>query len=214
MNHERTKDAKDPEDACGLLDHYLDGELTGGAASDFESHLACCPTCAAAADEQRWIEGLLRSPAAAALESAPKSPMSATMIAIVRRRRVQMAALGAALAASLALLAAWPHLPFPGREGLVDSPPPPAAESFPLHLAAPAGSASTNPFSPGKQTVASGAAPQPAANIVSTPDAIAVPLDSPAADVTVVQVYTTVDAQRRQQLAATLASISSKPNGG
>jgi hypothetical protein len=58
------------------------------------------------------------------------------------------------------------------------------------------------------------ATPAPAATFVSSSDTIAVPLESPAANVTVVEVYPTVNAQRRLQLAAALSSLSSEPNGG
>jgi hypothetical protein len=51
----------------------------------------------------------------------------------------------------------------------------------------------------------------PPATFVSTSDAIAIPLESPADNVTVVQVYPTIDTERRWQLETTLTTTSATP---
>jgi hypothetical protein len=201
MNHE-------VDIGCASLDAFLEGELTPCAAAAFETHLRECSACAVALDQQRWIDESLRCPAAAELESAPK----AAIVAAIKRRRHRRTALVAAAAAALAAVAAWPLIPLPRRvekgEGLA---------AVAINAAPPTKSTLINP-SP------SPSAPRPLvdlrgrgiseATFVSSSDAIAVPLESPAVNVTVVQVYPTVDAQRRMQLAAALSSISSEPNGG
>ena len=194
MNH-------DDDSRCVSLDAYLDGELAPGAAVAFESHLRECSACGDAVDQQRWIDATLCSPAAAELESAPK----AALVAAMKRRRHRRVALGVAVAAALAAVAAWQFIPLPGREGFGEGSAIVATSSKPQ-----AETTVVNP-SPSPSLRGRGISE---ATFISSSDAIAVPLESPAVNVTVVQVYPTVDAQRRLRLAAALSSISSEPNGG
>ena len=201
MNHQDTKVTKVRGGGdCDSLDDYLDGELSGGEVVAFESHLYECATCAEAVEQQRWINETLRSPLAAELERPPASAVAKVTAAVGRRRRLATAA---ALAAALAAIAAWPASrmapPETAEEGLLSVAAAPGhhpAETTKHPSSGPSGGA-TN-----------------AARFVSTGDAIVVPLAVESPDVTVVQVYSTVDAQQRTHLAAELSALTAELNGG
>jgi hypothetical protein len=204
MNHDGT--TNDGDDPCAWLDAYLDREMRERDALAFESHLTECSACADAVDEQRWMDELLRSAAASELASAPK----AAMIAALNRRRSRKVSIGALAAAALAAAAAWPWLPLLGKEGLGEDSKTVALSSKPQESTTVA-DPSPSPSLQGRGI--SDAAPA-AATFVSSSDALVVPLASPATNVTVVEVYPTINSERRLRLAAALSSISSEPNGG
>jgi hypothetical protein len=156
-------------------------------------------------DQQRWIDELLRSPAARQWEAAPR----ATFAAALKRRRRRGLALGMAAAASVAAAMAWAFIAHPGRIG-----PGIAAETLAVSSRPKEAKAIAPPSPLPTRQVKKMPAAAAEATFVSSSDAIAVPLESPAANVTVVKVYPTVNAQRRLQLAATLSSLTSEPNGG
>lgn len=201
MNHQDAKGTKiGAEGGCAWLDDYLDSELGEDEVVLFEGHLVGCDQCAEAVEQQRWLDGVLRSPRAAELESAPRSALAKVAAAADRRRRVAVAV---ALAAALAAIAAWPASrvapPETPEEGLL------SVAAAPGHHPA----ETTEHPSSGPSDGAS--AP---ARFVSTGDAIVVPVAVESPDVTVVQVYSTVDAQRRTHLAAELSALTAELNGG
>lgn len=144
---------------CHKLDAFLDGELSPGDGARFETHLASCPTCREAIDEQRWIDGLLRGPSSAPLETPVPALAVNLRAAIAGRRRKWLAACGlAASAAALLLIAVgWT-----------------VSQNQQAHVAlGPAVSEE----------------PEPTATFVGGPDVIAVPVESDLPDVTIVRVY-------------------------
>lgn len=185
---------------CDYLDAFLDGDLPTGSAKDFAAHLNSCAACREAVDEQAWIDSLLQSDAAAALESAP-------VLRLRPRRRRWLVAAAAAVVAMAALA------PLPRRERLGEGRP----TSPQAHKSEPAAAAATNPrnSTPNDESEATSAtlatagnpSPNPsllgtgieeaAAQFVSRGDAIAVPLPSDDPQVTVVQLYPTTTARRR-----------------
>ncbi len=210
MNHDDTTDTTtEGEGGCFRLDAFLDGELDGRAASAFQSHREECSACAETIERQRWIDGLLRSREAAEFEAAPTWVVVASA-ATARRRRRRRVALGAALAAALATIAAWPRFPLPRREGTGEGRQTVDADTD-VHRPKTVENPSPSPSLPGRGMQAS--YPQAAATFVST-GAIVVPVESSSPEVTIVQVYPTLDAQRRLEIAAAVSSFSMKPNGG
>ncbi len=91
-----------------LLDAYLDGELDLVRTLDVDRHLAGCPECARAFDGMRALQAALR---AAPLRHEPPPRLDARVRAALRReaaprRRLALAALAGAAAATLVLAAA------------------------------------------------------------------------------------------------------------
>jgi anti-sigma factor RsiW len=181
------------DDACRQLDAYLDMELPSDATRAFVAHLAMCAACRDAVDEQRWIDELLRSDEAAAIETAPKIVALPTVR--TRRRRLALAAAAVVIAATAVLL-----FPLPGREGL--------GEGRPTNAQAP-----TPDRSPSSNHVATRQGSSSAA-FVSAGSSIAVPVASDDPHVTIVQLYPTVTALRRWQREAELRGHVFPPNGG
>jgi anti-sigma factor RsiW len=177
---------------CHQLDAYLSGDLSAEDDARFVAHLDRCPNCREDVDQQHWIDGLLQSPVGIQFERAPAKILESLHESQTRHRRgVLFTACG--LAAAAALVIALNPIITRTRE----APAPPTA---------------TN-------DVASTHAPHPPAAIehatfVSTSESIAIPLESPAADVTVVQVYPTTDTERRWQLELVLPGGVKDTNGG
>jgi anti-sigma factor RsiW len=184
---------------CASLDDYLDRELAGEAGLRFETHLASCAACRDAIAQQRWIDAALRSSVATnpvALTTL-RTAMSGS-IASARRKQRQRRLLTAsfAIAASVAIAAtvAWHTLPLaPGS----------ARGSLPTphHVA-------QRDATPGRSAGLEEASPQPAEKIAAaTPVAtftaggngIAISIASESPEVTIVQFYSTTDADRRMQ---------------
>jgi predicted anti-sigma-YlaC factor YlaD len=177
---------------CEKLDPYLAGDLSGGEVVHFESHVEECTACRDTIDEQQWIEDLLQSPARIQLERTPATILDSVHVSLAHRRRMLQAACGFAAAAVLLIAVGWLALNRQATRPAI-SKTQDVAVSDSVHAPAPA---------------------HPQATFVSTADSITVPLESPSADVTVVQVYPTTDAERRWRLELTLTSTSTKPNGG
>jgi anti-sigma factor RsiW len=178
---------------CSKLDAYLSGELSGQPADQFERHLPQCEPCRHAIDEQRWIDGLLRSPNRLQLDAAPSELIETFQSSLAqRRRRLRLAACGLAAAASLLVAVGWLEL---NRQavGRVD----------------PVGS--RHRVAESAQVRGVGASE---ATFVGGAGFIAIPLESPAADVTVVQVFPTVETEMRWRRELALPTSHPNSNGG
>ena len=178
---------------CIKLDAYLADDLLGDAALHFESHLEECDACREAIDEQNWVDGLLQSPARTQLERAPAEILDSFRSSLSQhRRRVCQAACGLAAAAVLIIAVGWLEL---NRQARL----PTISKALDVAVA---------------ETVHATSSNRPQATFVASTDAIAVSLESPSTDVTIVQVYPTTDTERRWRLEQSLLSASTKPNGG
>jgi hypothetical protein len=138
-------------------------------------------------DLQQWIDGLLTSPEAK--PEVPQALRAEIQRAIGRRRRVKMARRLVAAAAVFAALVFWPR----GDRGTEDPQlavtPPPALQE---HLV------------------------EPVARFIADDDTIAVEIESPSPNVTILQVYPTLSAQRHREREALLQQVtrSVSYNGG
>jgi len=181
------------QNTCELLDAFLDGELNAVEMASFEAHLSQCDDCREAVRQQKWIDGALRADEAAS-QTAPHALLAATAEAIMNVRRKQrlrrLLAGSLAAAASVALLAAWqlraPHLA-PGSAG--------------------------GPVTTSNNVVKRDATPRRSRGLEEEPRAsskiaatftaggngIAIPVASDSPDVTIVQFYSTTEADRRLQ---------------
>jgi anti-sigma factor RsiW len=93
------------DNACQLLDDYLDNDLSGEGLARFEAHIEHCPVCSRAVGEQQRLEKLLceatmRAPLPVGLNGVIASKMQAS-----RRRR--SAAVAIAVVATLAIALTW-----------------------------------------------------------------------------------------------------------
>ena len=163
-------------DECEMLDSYLADDVPAEAAARFEAHLAECAACRDAADQQRWIDDLLRSPSRQELEAAPADLAESVRRAMGRRRRrVRLMAGGlAAAAAALLVAAGWTVLTV--RQ----------ADHPTIAVVDAAKEPSPNPSLRGR-----GNQPPPRAEFVGGPDVIVVPVATSHPNVTVVRVYPT-----------------------
>lgn len=156
-------------------------------------------------DQQRWIDELLRSSAAAELEAAPAGAKFATAEAMGKLRRRQRRRRSLAVftaAAAVAVVWAWPSSPLPRREG------PGEALKVPIIAQSTVESPSVENPSPSPSLQGRG-------TFVASGDAIAVELESPAPEVTVVRLHPTTIAQRRAQSELILHQLlAADPNGG
>jgi anti-sigma factor RsiW len=159
---------------CGCLEAFLNDELSPTQAAEFESHVAACIQCRDAVDQQRWIDGLLRSTEAAEIESAP--------VAIISRRPVNLRKVGV-VAATVAVLAAWSWFEVSHRIELIESGRPPIAKSKTGMLDA------GRPAASFQETDEH---PAPVATFVSSGSTIALPVENGNPDVTVVRLYPTL----------------------
>jgi anti-sigma factor RsiW len=178
---------------CNKLDAYLADDLSADAALRFESHLQECDACRETIDEQNWIDGLLQSPARIQIEHTPTRVLDSLRPSAAQRdRRKLQAAYGFAAAAVLLIGLGWFTL---RRHGM----PPKASVTQDVAVVHAA-------HVPARE--------QPQATFVASTDAIAVSLESPSTDVTIVQVYPTTDTERRWRLEQSLLSATTEPNGG
>jgi anti-sigma factor RsiW len=167
------------------LDAYLNGDLPFDDVAGFKSHMKSCAECMEAIDEQRWIDGLLHSPARLHLEHPPAAILDSVRLLLAHRRhRILPAACGLAAAAALLIATGWFALTGQGRS-------PTSAERRDIAVV---------------QPTRAPAPVQPQAIFVTTSEAIAVSLESPSSDVTIVQVYPTTDTERRWRLKAALST--------
>ena len=182
-----------PNCDCEQLDSFLDDELDTLAAARFQVHLRECSVCREAIQEQRWIDGLLRSPAGVRAESAPPTILESLRSTVTQRRQyVRLVACGLAAAAVPLIAAGW--IATLNRRAGSDS-----------HKAA------THVAIAPTSDIRTAAAPQA---IFSSGDAIVVPLESPAADVSIVQLYPTTDTELLWRSQRALQKIYSESNGG
>ena len=178
---------------CELLGAFLDGELKAAEMASFEAHLLQCADCRESVTQQRWIDGALRADEVAT-QTAPSSVLAATAKAITNVRRKQrlrrMLAGSLAAAASVALLAAWQL-----RE------PPLAPGSAGGAAATPNGVVqreATPRQSRGLEDEPR-ASSKNAATFTAGGSGIAIPVASDSSEVTIVQFYSTTEADRRLQ---------------
>jgi len=186
---------------CNNLDAYLADDLPADAATRFAQHLGDCEMCREAIDEQRWIDGLLHSDLRASLEPTPAALRETLHTSIARRRRTsRYIACGFATAATLAIVAlGWTlKLNRQANDARVQG-----ANDIASH------DNSLNPTL--NQTLANDASPR--ATFVSSGDAIVVPLESEG-DVTIVQLYPTIQTERRMRLELALQFTNLESNGG
>ncbi len=167
---------------CNNIEAYLAGDLQVEQAVDFEDHLPQCDACRETIDQQRWIDGLLRSPLRLQVEPTPVDLIVATRRAHSRRRQsVRLAACG--LAAAVLICVAFGRLELnpqvSGRPGRGKS----ASEV--------GGKAATDVAAPTTATFVGGA------------DVIAVPIESQHADVTIVRIYPTYRPRNERESVAT-----------
>lgn len=181
------------QNACDLLDAFLDGDLNAAEMASFEAHLLQCADCRESVTQQRWIDGALRADEVAT-QTASSTLLTATAEAITTVRRKQrlrhMLAGSLAAAASVALLAAWQlrDSPLaPGSAGGAAATPNDIAQ----HDATPRQSRGRleETHTPAKT----------AATFTAGGSGIAIPVASDSPDVTIVQFYPTTEADRRLQ---------------
>jgi anti-sigma factor RsiW len=175
---------------CEKLDAYLAGELTGDHRTHFAAHLEQCTTCREAVDEQQWIDGLLCSAQGTQLECAPTRVFESVQSRLVRRR-IFTVACGLA-AASVAIVVIWNAARNPEIMPQLTLEANNVAIIDTVHV----------PLA------------RPMATFVSTNDAIAVPLESPAANVTVVQVFPTTETERHRLLRLAMPNLRTETDGG
>jgi anti-sigma factor RsiW len=178
---------------CNKLDAYLAEDLPADDVFRFESHLEECGACREALDEQHWVDSLLQSHLRIQLERTPATVLDSLRSSQSNRRRhLWQAACGLAAAAVFLIAFGWIAL----HKDVVHS----------------KSSATQNLAIVEKANVFAHVRPQ--ATFVATADAIVVPLESPSPDVTVVQIYPSIDTERRRRFEHSLLSTSTIPNGG
>lgn len=178
---------------CNKLDAYLADDLPASEALRFESHLEACSACREAIDEQNWVDSLLQSPARIQIEFTPTTILDSVRPSVAHRGRRILQAVYAFAAAAVLLIglgrfALHRHVVHPkvsARQDIVAI----QGVDIPAHL-------------------------QSQATFDASTDVIAVSLESPSTDVTIVQVYPTTDTERRWRLEQSILSASTKPNGG
>jgi hypothetical protein len=186
--------SNDFDTLCSRFDDYLNGDLSSSDRARFHQHLDKCQSCREAVDQQQWIDNLLRSDEAAAIDASP--PTTLRMRRPSRRRIV-----AAVLAASVAAALAAPFIPLLHRKGLGDGRPEVASLPSPQSSAQTAIDASPPPPatiadpSPSSSLQGTEIADKPIATFASNGNAIAVPLDGEDTEVTVVRLVPTVAAQ-------------------
>jgi hypothetical protein len=188
---------------CENLDAYLADALSPEAASQFVRHLDACDECRHAMDEQRWIDGMLRSEVGTSIERAPVSLVESLREAAVvqRRRNTHFVACGlAAVAAAIVIAVGWTFMFNRQAERIAAS----------VGAAQSAGQTAET----GVRSTAASASVRPKAVFVGTGEAIAVPIESSDDNVTVVQIYPTTDTERRWRRELAFQSFQADANGG
>jgi hypothetical protein len=167
---------------CENLDAFLANDLSPGDSDGFEAHLLVCDTCLVAVNEQRWIDGLLRSPARIELEPLPATLQEAVCNSILtRRRHARLVACGLAAATVLVVAVGWTVVL--NRQSRV-----PDASQIAK------GAVRDEERSSSPTLKERGMEKAPRATFVAGPDVLAVPVASRHPNVTIVRVYTTYQA--------------------
>lgn len=196
----------EPIAECARLDAFLNGELGSEDAVRFEAHLPQCATCREAIEQQRWIDGALRADEVTG-HAAPTTVLTAAADAIARRKQRlgRLLAGGLAAAASIALLAAWqlyePNAA-PGSAG--------ASVTMPVDVVQ---REATPRRSRGVQEDAPTSA-KSVATFTAGGGGIAIPVASDSPEVTIVQFYSTTEADRRMQRQRELEAMYRELIGG
>ena len=178
-----------PHNDCYQLEAYLADSLSADATAAFESHLDTCDDCREAVDEQRWIDGLLQSPTRIELEHTPPALLETIRSSVARQERSKLRVTYSLAAAAVVLIGiGWFALrePKPPRDEATNNPTVAAAPEIPELDQAPS--------------------PKQQATFVASTDSIVVPVESSSSDVTIVQVYSTTEAERRQRLNTVLST--------
>jgi anti-sigma factor RsiW len=91
---------------CNNLDAYLAADVPADDAARFAEHLQSCNDCREAADQQRWIDGLLRS---SGYHELPPDDVLVTLRAAIaaRRQNAKVFACGLAVAAVMVVAIGW-----------------------------------------------------------------------------------------------------------
>jgi hypothetical protein len=207
MNGERTITILQAE-PCRLIEAYLNGALAGEMAKLFERHLTGCAACCESVEQQQWIDGLLQSPEATALEATPAGMadrVEGKVFRLRRRRMVGRAMIAAA--ASIAAVALWHFAETRSDEQMIATP----GFARGSNQQAAVQREATPRRSRGLQGTT---AAEKQAAFVSTGDAIVVPVASDDAQVSIVKVYPTTAAERRWRRELTLNAGRAGQDGG
>jgi anti-sigma factor RsiW len=159
---------------CKDLDAYMIGALPTTSSAHFAAHLSDCDDCRETVEQQRWIDGLIASPAACELEAPPDDVLLTLRASIAQKqRRAKRIAGGSAAAAAILIAAGWTiHLRHHDQQLAFAS------------AATTDGSTNQRQIVAAPRTVSS-----PRATFTSTDNSIAIPLESHHPNVTVVRVY-------------------------
>ena len=160
---------------CERLEAYLDGDSSKQDDEQFATHLANCAACRSAVEQQQWLDNILRNSVSAT--TTPAEALAGIDRAITRTRRITRRR-RRRLAGSLAALTAAASL-------LVA-----------VSLRQPQHATTSN----SQLTTLDS---QPVATFVGSDDMIVIQHESPYPNVTIVEVFPTISAQRRLKNAAT-----------
>jgi anti-sigma factor RsiW len=162
---------------CDNLDAFLSDALAAADSARFAAHIESCHECRHAADQQQWMDGLLRSQVRAEFEPAPDRLIASVQSAIaLSRQRAGLFVYGLA-AAMLLLAGGWIAL---GHNRAKESIRPGATQI-------------AEDYDPGAKNRIVVATAQSKATVITGPEAIVVPIDSPYPDVTIVRIYPTYE---------------------
>jgi hypothetical protein len=177
---------------CDNLDAYLAEDLPPAARAQFALHLTECEPCRENIAQQRWIDNLLCSDERASLEPVPLFRRETFLAPTTpRRQSTRVVACGLAAVASVCIVAVGLALK---QTGPVPQSRQPATSNV-------ASRSTTN-------------AATPRATFVSNGDTIAVPLESPDDNVTIVQLFPTTVTERQTRLELVLQLSDSQSDGG
>jgi len=182
---------------CHKLDDYLLNELPPDAAASFALHLTICNECRDAVEQQRWIDDLLAANVREDIEPVPVELQSSVRRSLPQRQ-AQLVRVAYAIAATVACVAiCWTAMRnISRRDGLEKGNPVLVTK----HGA--------------KATFQALKLSQPAATFVESTDVIAIPIASGSDNVTVVQLFPTIDAENRWRRSSAIQTTTSIENGG
>jgi hypothetical protein len=156
------------------LDAYLADELDSDAAQQFVTHMASCADCRQSAQEQVWIDGLLRSPELARLE-APTVEFTSSMKSTLAQSRQRAGLIACAFAAAAALLVAAGWAVSAIRNAHVAAVAPAEHSDRVANVVVPESNVVTMPI----------------ASVIGDSSTFVVPVESPYPNVTIVRIYPT-----------------------
>jgi hypothetical protein len=178
---------------CDNLDAFLADDLAAAEASHFTAHLTVCACCREALDQQRWIDGLLRSPLAAEIEAPRAAFVTRVESRVVRRpRSMRLIACGFATAAMVVVAAGWTVML--SRQAVVPGNAKTASVVLDSHESQQSRTGNVD----------ASTAPEPRATFVGGPEVLVVPIESRHSNVTVVRVYPVYEPDHMAQADAEL----------